>query len=62
MRRRTFLWSLPIAAAATAEPMKDPLFRFGVIADCQFADQPDSEPLTGGTASPRTNCAKPSPT
>ena len=45
MRRRTFLWSLPIAAAATAEPMKDPLFRFGVIADCQFADQPDSEPL-----------------
>jgi 3',5'-cyclic AMP phosphodiesterase CpdA len=45
MRRRTFLWSLPIAAGASAEPMKDPLFRFGVIADCQFADQPDSEPL-----------------
>jgi hypothetical protein len=46
MKRRTFLWSLPMSAAALnaqtdAEPV--PLFRFGVIADCQFADIPDHE-------------------
>jgi len=46
MNRRTFLWSLPMsAAAASARSSTDtpPLFRFGVIADCQFADIPDHE-------------------
>jgi hypothetical protein len=45
MNRRTFLWSLPMTAAlpAHAETDSPPLFRFGVIADCQFADVPDNE-------------------
>jgi manganese-dependent ADP-ribose/CDP-alcohol diphosphatase len=42
MTRRSFLWSLPLLsptagwAAAGAKPL-----RFGVIADCQYADIPD---------------------
>lgn len=45
MNRRTFLWSLPLSAAMSAHSAADaaPLFRFGVIADCQFADIPDHE-------------------
>jgi 3',5'-cyclic AMP phosphodiesterase CpdA len=45
MKRRTFLWSLPMTAALSAQtdPTSPPLFRFGVIADCQFADIPDHE-------------------
>jgi hypothetical protein len=46
MKRRTFLWSLPMTTAALnaqTAPEPKPLFRFGVIADCQFADIPDHE-------------------
>ena len=45
MNRRTFLWSLPMTAACTALSGAEsaPLFRFGIIADCQFADIPDHE-------------------
>ncbi|MFN0126879.1 MAG: metallophosphoesterase [Verrucomicrobiales bacterium] len=46
MNRRTFFWSLPLSAAAmSAHSAADaaPLYRFGVIADCQFADIPDHE-------------------
>ena len=46
MKRRPFLWSLPMSATvlnAQSDAETVPLFRFGVIADCQFADIPDHE-------------------
>lgn len=46
MNRRTFLWSLPMSATALsvhAAVETEPLFRFGVIADCQYADIPDHD-------------------